>query len=211
MPTTLTAAFPHHLAREVQDLARHLDLPNGYQGIAVTLDGEPLTLPYRLHLPAADTARSLIHACLLTRHPDGHVRERYLQQIIRAPEAWVIPFVFQLTGEYVIELLALCEANLPTLDASAYGRFFNDNPAYFSLTRARMVSYWDCYHRSRHPHLRVTTVAGHSTVGDRLGDHQPHLAAFADLTIVPSTAQVLAGHDIVVLALPHGASGAIAA
>ena len=62
-----------------------------------------------------------------------------------------------------------------------------------------------------HPHLRVTTVAGHSTVGDRLGYHQPHLAAFADLTIVPSTAQELAGHDIVVLALPHGASGAIAA
>ncbi|MEC6741930.1 hypothetical protein B8W70_21435 [Pseudomonas sp. 1239] len=173
MPTTLTAAFPHHLAREVQDLARQLDLPNGDQGIAVTLDGEPLTLPYRLHLPAADTARSLIHACLLTRHPDGHVRERYLQQIIRAPEAWVIPFVFQLTGEYVIELLALCEANLSTLDASAYGRFFNDNPAYFSLTRARMVSYWDCYHRSRHPHLR-------SYVGTRL------FRAFSDFTTTTS-------------------------
>ena len=67
-------------------------------GVLIRVDGEPLTLPYRLHLPAADTARSLIHACLLTRHPDGHVRERYLQQIIRAPEAWVIPFVFQLTG-----------------------------------------------------------------------------------------------------------------
>ncbi|MCS5514718.1 hypothetical protein NWF32_01070 [Pseudomonas qingdaonensis] len=33
--------LPHHLAREVQDLARQLDLPNGDQGIAVTLDGEP--------------------------------------------------------------------------------------------------------------------------------------------------------------------------
>jgi N-acetyl-gamma-glutamyl-phosphate reductase len=62
-----------------------------------------------------------------------------------------------------------------------------------------------------HPRLRVTTVAGHSTAGSRLGDHQPHLTAFADSTIAPSTAQSLAGHDVVVLALPHGASGAIAA
>ena len=161
MPTTLSTAFPRHLAREVDDLARRLNLPNGDQCIAVTLDSEPLALPYRLHLPAPHEAESLIHACLLTRHPDGHVRERYLQQIIQAPEPWVIPFVFQLTGEYVIELLALCETNLPALDPSAYGRFFNDNPAYFSLTRARMVSYWDCYHRSRHPHLR-------SYVGTRL-------------------------------------------
>lgn len=62
-----------------------------------------------------------------------------------------------------------------------------------------------------HPRLRVTTVAGHSTAGDRLGMHQPHLATFADLEIRPSTAEALAGHDVVVLALPHGASGAIAA
>lgn len=62
-----------------------------------------------------------------------------------------------------------------------------------------------------HPRLRVTTVAGHTTAGDALGQHQPHLAAYADRVIVPSTAQELAGHDVVVLALPHGASGAIAA
>lgn len=62
-----------------------------------------------------------------------------------------------------------------------------------------------------HPQLRVTTVAGHSTAGQRLGGHQPHLVAFADSIIAPSSAEALAGHDVVVLALPHGASGAIAA
>ncbi|WP_156914025.1 N-acetyl-gamma-glutamyl-phosphate reductase [Brevibacterium album] len=62
-----------------------------------------------------------------------------------------------------------------------------------------------------HPQLRVTTVAGHSTVGERLGAHQPHLTTFADLAIQPSDASALAGHDVVVLALPHGASGRIAA
>ncbi|HLS33546.1 MAG TPA: N-acetyl-gamma-glutamyl-phosphate reductase [Brevibacterium sp.] len=62
-----------------------------------------------------------------------------------------------------------------------------------------------------HPRLRVTTVAGHSTAGDLLGSHQPHLGSYAHMEIRPSTADVLAGHDVVVLALPHGASGAIAA
>lgn len=62
-----------------------------------------------------------------------------------------------------------------------------------------------------HPRLRVTTVAGHSTAGDLLGAHQPHLGSYAHMEIQPSTADALAGHDVVVLALPHGASGAIAA
>jgi N-acetyl-gamma-glutamyl-phosphate reductase len=64
---------------------------------------------------------------------------------------------------------------------------------------------------STHPHLNVTTVCGHSSAGEKLGRHQPHLPRFADLTIEPSTAEVLAGHDVVILALPHGQSGQIAA
>lgn len=64
---------------------------------------------------------------------------------------------------------------------------------------------------STHPHLNVTTVCGHSSVGEKLGRHQPHLPRFSDLVVKESTAEVLAGHDVVVLALPHGQSGAIAA
>ncbi len=64
---------------------------------------------------------------------------------------------------------------------------------------------------STHPHLSVRTVCGHSSVGETLGRHQPHLPRFADLVVKESTAEVLAGHDIVVLALPHGQSGKIAA
>jgi N-acetyl-gamma-glutamyl-phosphate reductase len=64
---------------------------------------------------------------------------------------------------------------------------------------------------STHPHLNVTTVCGHSSAGEKLGRHQPHLPRFADLTIEPSTAEALAGHDVVILALPHGQSGQIAA
>ncbi|WP_209323172.1 N-acetyl-gamma-glutamyl-phosphate reductase [Brevibacterium renqingii] len=64
---------------------------------------------------------------------------------------------------------------------------------------------------STHPHLNVTTVCGHSSVGEALGRHQPHLPRFSELVVQESTAEVLAGHDVVVLALPHGQSGAISA
>lgn len=64
---------------------------------------------------------------------------------------------------------------------------------------------------SAHPHLRIGALTGHASAGQRLGIHQPHLVGLADRTIVDTTAENLAGHDVVVLALPHGASGEIAA
>lgn len=61
-----------------------------------------------------------------------------------------------------------------------------------------------------HPNFEVTTVAGHSSVGHRLGEYQPHIPQFADMLVEDATPDVLNGHDVIVLALPHGASGALA-
>ncbi|MBN2176259.1 MAG: N-acetyl-gamma-glutamyl-phosphate reductase [Demequinaceae bacterium] len=62
-----------------------------------------------------------------------------------------------------------------------------------------------------HPDVRIGALTANTSVGDSLGLHQPHLRQFADRTIVATTPENLAGHDVVVLALPHGASGEIAA
>lgn len=62
-----------------------------------------------------------------------------------------------------------------------------------------------------HPELEVRTVTAHSNAGQRLIDVHPHLRSLASLSLVETTAESLAGHDVVVLALPHGASGALAA
>ena len=64
---------------------------------------------------------------------------------------------------------------------------------------------------AQHPDLEVRTVTAHSSVGQSLIDVHPHLRSLAHLEFVETTAQQLSGHDVVVLALPHGASGAIAA
>ena len=62
-----------------------------------------------------------------------------------------------------------------------------------------------------HPHLEIGTLTAHSNVGAALGSLQPHLRSLADRVLEPTTVEALAGHDVVVLALPHGASGQIAA
>ena len=58
-----------------------------------------------------------------------------------------------------------------------------------------------------HPDVEIRTVTAHSNAGQPLIQHQPHLRSLAHLTLQASTPEILAGHDIVFLALPHGQSG----
>ncbi|TFV97024.1 N-acetyl-gamma-glutamyl-phosphate reductase [Leifsonia flava] len=60
-----------------------------------------------------------------------------------------------------------------------------------------------------HPDLEVRTVTAHQNAGQKLVSAQPHLRSYGDLVLQPTTAEVLAGHDVVFLALPHGKSGEV--
>lgn len=62
-----------------------------------------------------------------------------------------------------------------------------------------------------HPEFEIGALTAKSSAGDRLGEHHPHLLPLAERVIGDTTAANLAGHDVICLALPHGASGAIAA
>lgn len=64
---------------------------------------------------------------------------------------------------------------------------------------------------AQHPQLEVRTATAHTNAGERIRDVHPHLASYADRAFAPTDAASLAGHDVVFLALPHGASGAVAA
>ncbi|MDT3330362.1 N-acetyl-gamma-glutamyl-phosphate reductase [Microbacterium sp. KSW-18] len=57
-----------------------------------------------------------------------------------------------------------------------------------------------------HPDAEIRTVTAHSNAGQPLIDHQPHLRSLAHLTLQDTTPDILAGHDVVFLALPHGQS-----
>ena len=62
-----------------------------------------------------------------------------------------------------------------------------------------------------HPGVEIATVTANTSAGRRLGESQPHLVPLADRIVDATSAETLAGHDVVFLALPHGASAEIVA
>ncbi|MFE9634934.1 N-acetyl-gamma-glutamyl-phosphate reductase [Streptomyces sp. NPDC006463] len=62
-----------------------------------------------------------------------------------------------------------------------------------------------------HPEVEIGALTGNSNAGQLLGSLQPHLVPLAGRTLEATSAEVLAGHDVVFLALPHGQSAAVAA
>ncbi|MEW2223210.1 N-acetyl-gamma-glutamyl-phosphate reductase [Streptomyces sp. NPDC006990] len=61
-----------------------------------------------------------------------------------------------------------------------------------------------------HPQTEVGALTGNSNAGQRFGALQPHLVPYADRVLEETTAELLRGHDVVFLALPHGQSAAVA-
>jgi len=63
---------------------------------------------------------------------------------------------------------------------------------------------------SAHPDLEVAAVTAHGKAGRLVGEIHPNLRSVAQLRFAETTASALAGADLVFLALPHGASAALA-
>src|SRR5579875_1770183 len=61
-----------------------------------------------------------------------------------------------------------------------------------------------------HEAVELTTLVGGSNAGRRVGDVHPHLGSLADRPLVSLDDADLAGTDLVFIALPHGASAAVA-
>lgn len=86
--------------------------------------------------------------CLYSRSHDGYVREHYLRRLLMVFYPWTVPFVMQLVGEYVVEIVQLiADSAAAVLAHESYRRFIRDNPAFLTLLWSRAVSYHDCYYR----------------------------------------------------------------
>jgi hypothetical protein len=186
MTSPLINAFPAKLTPDVGRLATLLDPPSGFdtsEPFTVTCDGEVIQIPHRIYRPVISESQfSSLHpveqsiaACWFTRHHDGHVRERFLRALPSFDSSWVIAYVVALSGEYVVELPHGIWERRSLFDVAVLGRWLRDNPEFYSRTRSRVVSYWDCYYR---------TACFETYVGS-------HLIAFLDESIT--------------LALPPGA------
>lgn len=58
--------------------------------------------------------------------------------------------------------------------------------------------------------LTIGALTAAASAGTSVTEHHPHLLPLADRILEPTSADVLAGHDVVFLALPHGHSAALA-
>lgn len=134
------------------------------RSFCVKLNSEELSIPYRLyfHEPSAEKEKLLtgkqkaILNCIYTKHDNGYIREKHLEQLGQNHEywVWVTPFTFQLLGEYVIEIVELLKKQLDDNKLENYKRLAIENPEYFQKTESRMVSYWNEYYRYRFPELK---------------------------------------------------------
>ncbi|MFJ7901747.1 N-acetyl-gamma-glutamyl-phosphate reductase [Streptomyces sp. NPDC096198] len=61
-----------------------------------------------------------------------------------------------------------------------------------------------------HPEVEIGALTANSSAGRPLGALQPHLLPLADRVLQETSSEVLSGHDVVFLALPHGQSAAVA-
>lgn len=124
----------------------------------VLVEGEEVAIPSRVSHPqlsagsvgSLSNVQRLIGACVYSRHHDGYVREASCAAITASTEPWVVPYIVQLLGEYVVEIAALILDRLMAQSSShwpAYQEFVRANPAFIDLTQARAISYWSCYYR----------------------------------------------------------------
>ncbi|MEU5282104.1 hypothetical protein AB0G87_37475 [Streptomyces asoensis] len=193
----LITAFPAELASDAEAVLAVM--PDSrlqpHASFSVAVEGQQVLIPERLYNdePSTDTVASLsprqqqlLH-CLYSRHCDGVVRQRHLEKTVGSTDPWVVPFVVQLVGEYVLEILVvICDElrDLATPGSGghlAYGQFIVDNPAFFARTQRRVVSYWSCYYRGTYASFRgypgcTLLDLLRSAASDRAGHPWPTLA-----------------------------------
>jgi hypothetical protein len=154
----LALAFPAAMrSAALAALSTFPESPNRSGTFSLWVEGEIVSIPGRIYhdpsqidIPNLSLIQREITNALLTRHADGFVRQHSLSKILSLKYMWIPPFVVQLVGEYVVEIVADIESAISSLDPHQYGSFVRANPIFFTKTRQRAASYWDCYYRRRY-------------------------------------------------------------
>jgi hypothetical protein len=68
-----------------------------------------------------------------------------LRQLISTDRPWAAPFLVQLLGEYVIEIVEVIAEAVRQATLQNLSDFARENPKFMAITRQRATSYWDCY------------------------------------------------------------------
>jgi hypothetical protein len=184
-------AYPSRLNADVREVLNLVPMtklsPSDHDIGPLRVAGEALHIPFRVYFPEPDYAaldglsetQKTILSALYTRHHNGFIRERRVLEIVASPATWVVPFVLQLIGEYVIEIIRQLADRREQLQYARYACFIDENPEFVALTCRRVVSYWECYFRestpvfSEHVAYRLAKDIGlwRKSIAPRLEEH----------------------------------------
>jgi len=152
-------AFPSAIHRDVEMALTCMPVsewPPSLNDIGpVEINEEQLRIPFRFYSSDPDSSclqrlnerQRLILNAIYTRHSSGYIRERCVKPLLFSDEVWIPPFVIQLLGEYVLEIIQVLAEHLAVFPASPYLRFARENGTLLQLVRQRIASYWNCYYR----------------------------------------------------------------
>jgi hypothetical protein len=151
-------AFPRELKGEIDNLYDQYSFdaiyPN-HHTFRINLGQEEINIPTRVYVHEKQFTRihnlpktqQMILGCMLSRHYDGFVRQKHLENILTVEELWVAPYILQLIGEYVVEILNDIYKNLDSINIDFLKHIMSLNPNFWNKTKSRVISYWDCYYR----------------------------------------------------------------
>lgn len=158
------SAFPQAYRQDAAALEERLDLrslcPTGRlttpdeQRSWLLPGGGTIRFPYRVYLPDSldgaglSPVQSVMLHCLFSRSWDGYVRQRHIQALLDGePPEWALPYIVEVCGEYVVQILELVYSRLRGRDTSSYAELCRLNLPHFLYVHARMVSYWNEFYR----------------------------------------------------------------
>ena|ERR1700748_2998467 len=156
----LLNAFPEELKQDVEIVAdflldKNFDMHPTMEE-KIILQGQQLTIPGRVYFDSPNettgstltTIQQTILNCIYLRHHSGFVRQERLEKLIsNIDDYYVIPYIFQLLGEYVIEILFVLDKHVNDQTIGNYTKFIAENKRYWQQTESRMISYWNEHYR----------------------------------------------------------------
>lgn len=154
------SAFPREFKDDIDNLYDQYSFEAAHQNhgtFEIELGQEKINIPTRVYLDEnqftnthnLSKRQQQILSCILTRHHNGFVRQKYLMNILKIEDPWIAPYVLQLIGEYIIEILFDIYDNLNSSNIDFLKQIINLNSDYWNKTKSRIISYWDCYYRNR--------------------------------------------------------------
>ena len=161
----LKGRFPSNLEMEFERIEKIFDFSSKYPSYVpfdVIVEKNTLNIPSRIYIEEGqlnnpiklirlNSIQKEILYCLYSRHHDGYVREACLEKIIYSKSKFAMPYILQLLGEYVIEIIEVIYQNRDKIDQENLVAYILENPDHYELTRQRVYSYWDCYYRRAYP------------------------------------------------------------